>query len=479
MRGIVKNSTVSDSELTCRALAGQRDAFAQIVSRYQSLVCSLAYSATGSISQSEDLAQETFIAAWKGLRTLREPEKLRSWLCGISRNTIASVLRRRKQEPSNAATPLDAIGEFPSSAPLAEERAISKEEEAILWRSLERIPNLYREPLVLFYREGRSIKNVAETLELSEEAVKQRLSRGRKLLKMEVDSFVEAALDRSRPGRRFTSAVLAALPGMSLSASVSGAGAAASKGSVIAKTGLATLVAGFAGPLLATLSGFLSMIGAIRSARGERERAVLMKGAVIDLCIFLAGMVGFVAAHRANDERLALHLFLMMFSGLLFVSAVTAKKARRLRRQEAMEGTGGEAAIGVETFRLIPGAKGSLTTGYARVLMLTFGNPFAMLSANAAGAGDSAALLSMLALLAITFLVSRWIVFHRPERFLTLCRSIMIVQLPALLILLHLRWERWTGASPWTFRNYVAVPTAVGVFLFAFAIVHWRLSGRR
>jgi hypothetical protein len=48
-------SCFSDSELTARALMGERDAFTQIVMRYQSLVCSLAYSATGSLSQSEDL----------------------------------------------------------------------------------------------------------------------------------------------------------------------------------------------------------------------------------------------------------------------------------------------------------------------------------------------------------------------------------------------------------------------------------------
>ena len=52
---------LSDSELVTRSLAGNRDAFGWIVARYQSLLCSLAYSATGSLNQSEDLAQETFI----------------------------------------------------------------------------------------------------------------------------------------------------------------------------------------------------------------------------------------------------------------------------------------------------------------------------------------------------------------------------------------------------------------------------------
>ena len=71
----------TDAELVGETLSGNRDAFGQIVSRYQSLVCSLAYSATGSLGQSEDLAQETFLTAWKQLRDLREPAKLRAWLC--------------------------------------------------------------------------------------------------------------------------------------------------------------------------------------------------------------------------------------------------------------------------------------------------------------------------------------------------------------------------------------------------------------
>ena len=78
----------NDADLVAESLNGGRDAFRQIVERYQTLVCSLAYSATGSVSQSEDVAQETFVSAWKDLRSLREPGKLRSWLCAIARNRI-------------------------------------------------------------------------------------------------------------------------------------------------------------------------------------------------------------------------------------------------------------------------------------------------------------------------------------------------------------------------------------------------------
>ena len=77
----------SDADLVGRSLAGDwRTAFSQIVLRYQNLVCSLAYSVIGNLGQSEDAAQETFIVAWKRLRHLREPSKLRAWLCGIVSN---------------------------------------------------------------------------------------------------------------------------------------------------------------------------------------------------------------------------------------------------------------------------------------------------------------------------------------------------------------------------------------------------------
>src|ERR1039458_402426 len=85
----MKTTESSDAELVAQSLVGNRDAFGRIVARYQSLLCSLAYSATGSLSQSEDLAQESFIAAWKNRADLREPEKLRSWLCRISRKSAS------------------------------------------------------------------------------------------------------------------------------------------------------------------------------------------------------------------------------------------------------------------------------------------------------------------------------------------------------------------------------------------------------
>src|SRR4026209_789849 len=136
----LRTAELSDVTLVSNTLAGNRGAFERIVSRYQNLICSLGYSATGSITQSEDLAQETFIAAWKHLPHLREREKLRSWLCGIARFTIAKALQKQGREPSHQAESLDVIAETSTAAePLPAQRAISSEEHAILWRAIERI----------------------------------------------------------------------------------------------------------------------------------------------------------------------------------------------------------------------------------------------------------------------------------------------------------------------------------------------------
>jgi RNA polymerase sigma factor (sigma-70 family) len=278
-----RNMTVtedSDAKLVSRTLAGDRDAFSRIVSRYQILICSLAYSRIGHLGLSEDVAQETFITAWKHLRLLREPDKLRAWLCGIVRNRIHKSLQREGREPVQVAEPLESVAESPAQEALPSEQTIGREEEAILWRSLERIPELYREPLILFYREHQSIEQVAAELELSEDAVKQRLSRGRKLLQEEVQAFVEDTLCRTAPGQAFSGAVLAALP--AAPAAAVGVGAAG-KGAAMAKTGFLGL---WLAPLIGILGGIFAHWLIVRAAPTAAERR-MKKIAFISLWIFV------------------------------------------------------------------------------------------------------------------------------------------------------------------------------------------------
>src|ERR1017187_3900169 len=93
---------LSDAELVAATLDGNQDAFRKIVERYQILISSLAYCATGNVGLSEDLAQETFVTGWKELADLREPTKLRSWLCSIARFLASKEFRRQSREPGYA-----------------------------------------------------------------------------------------------------------------------------------------------------------------------------------------------------------------------------------------------------------------------------------------------------------------------------------------------------------------------------------------
>ncbi len=286
---VIAVELTTDAELVAACLDGDREAFERIVERYQRLLCSLAYSATGSLSESEDLAQEAFVDAWRQLHTLREPEKLRPWLCGILRYKVGRLRRSDRQEPVRQAEAIELAEELPSNDPPAADLAMDKEEQAILWSALERVPELYREPLVLYYREHQSVEHVAVALDLTEDAVKQRLARGRKILQERVFSFVEGALSRSTPGRVFTLAVLAALPAMATPAKAAGIGAAVAQGTVLAKsTGLAALFAFASG----TVSAVLSLRASLDQARTPQERRAVVK---ITMVLFF-GALGYLGA---------------------------------------------------------------------------------------------------------------------------------------------------------------------------------------
>ncbi len=312
----------SDVQLVEWSLTGDRDAFRKIVERYQSLVCSITYNATGSLTLSEDLAQETFVAAWKQLSELREPSQLRAWLCGITRFLIGKQLRQQGHEPIHAAESVEAIHELPSSEPSPAAQAVSREEEAILWRALAQIPDAYREPLILFYREQQSVERVAAELELSEDAVKQRLSRGRKLLHEEVVAFVEGALSRTGPGQAFSGAVLAALP-VTTGAVAAAAASATAKSSAAAKSGLfgAWLL-----PVIGIVSGMFAHWLVVRAAPTDRERRA-QKIAFTTLWVFVLvwGVFGQIAL-EVLDRRLQWNdeIYFPIMAGFWWIYAAIA-----------------------------------------------------------------------------------------------------------------------------------------------------------
>ena len=199
-----------ESRLITECRNGNREAFRPLVEQYQSLICALGYSASGNVGLSEDIAQETFLIAWKQLPQLREPARFKAWLCGIARNLIQNHLRRDRRSGEVQST--EALEHVDDPNPQPAEAAIRSEEEALVWQALSAIPDPYREPIVMYYREDQSIEAVAAALDLSEVAVRQRLSRGRAMLREQVAALVETTLTRTRPGPSLTISTLALIP---------------------------------------------------------------------------------------------------------------------------------------------------------------------------------------------------------------------------------------------------------------------------
>jgi RNA polymerase sigma factor (sigma-70 family) len=199
----------SDAELVEASRRGEHAAFGHLVERYQGVVCAVSYSSTGDRVLSEDVAQETFIAAWRQLDQLRETVRLRAWLCGIARN-----LGRKARNRNGRETLVDQPPAVHCTGASPFEAASDAEAEKVVRDALDRVPETYREVLVLYYRENRSAKEVADTLGISEAAVLQRLARGRQHLADGVTDLVERSLESARPRRGLTAGVLAALPAL-------------------------------------------------------------------------------------------------------------------------------------------------------------------------------------------------------------------------------------------------------------------------
>ncbi|MBT3219461.1 MAG: sigma-70 family RNA polymerase sigma factor [Proteobacteria bacterium] len=191
------------------AAAGDVAAFERLVRQHSNLVCSIALAIVSDVMASEEIAQEVFLQAWCGLKKLRNPDSFRSWIRQMARNQANEHLRRRYSrqrhfEHTEAA-------QQPDSTENAEAKLVTAERRTHLQQALDELPTDSREVLVLYYREGNSVHQVAELLELSESAVRKRMSRARALLKDEVEHRLADRVRITAPGVAFVAAVMAAV----------------------------------------------------------------------------------------------------------------------------------------------------------------------------------------------------------------------------------------------------------------------------
>jgi RNA polymerase sigma factor (sigma-70 family) len=241
----------------CRS--GDVRAFEAIVRRYQALVCAITYSAVGRRDVSEELAQETFVQVWKNLGQLKEPGKFRSWLCSIAHSIVCNHLRTQKRSPvvygEIEDMPVDGQEQSPHEA------LVRQEEEEMIRTALMHIPDEYREPLVLFYRQDQSTRQVAELMGLPQATVRTRLHRGRQMLREQVESKIETTLKKTAPGAAFTRSVMGAV-GVGLAAGIASSTAAGTLGTAAAAGGGTGLTAAMAAAM-STLTAKIVIAAAV------------------------------------------------------------------------------------------------------------------------------------------------------------------------------------------------------------------------
>ncbi len=184
----------TDAQLVEASRRGELEAFGHLVERYQDVVCAVGYSATGDRVLGEDVAQDTFVAAWQQLDRVRDVMRIGPWLWDRPQP-------RPQGAPAHASGATGDPAEQAAIGPSAFELLASRDAERVVRDALARVPDSYREVLVLYYREERSVHEVARALGISEEAVMQRLTRGRRYLADSVTTLVERSLRDARPRR--------------------------------------------------------------------------------------------------------------------------------------------------------------------------------------------------------------------------------------------------------------------------------------
>ena len=325
--------------LVAAAAGGDVDAFARLVSATSSLVSSIALAIVRDLDLSRDVAQDVFLAAWRDLRTLRNPSSFLPWLRQITRNRAHHSLRtrvrasRREDDAVSDAT-LEAVAD---PRPTAADALVAAEDARALADALQLLPNETREIVLLYYREERSAKQVAALLDLSEDVVKKRLSRARSSLREAMLERTADVLRRTAPGAAFTSTVVAgavsiAAPSSAAAATTVSLSKASGFGGLAAKAAAAFGGAGLgaAGGAAGVLLGIRQLI---REARDNEERQALRRfaAAATAVVVVAAAMFPLSWAFAPNAwSQIAVFCAFIAAMMLLYFGWLPRVLARRL-----------------------------------------------------------------------------------------------------------------------------------------------------
>ena len=179
------NKHIIDRLLVARAQAGDREAFDLLVRRWQPRILGFAIRLSGDRDAARDVAQETWVAAVKGLKRLDDPALFRAWIFRIAKNKAADYVRGRQKTRKQAET-MEQI-----NAMEKETRHPGPEEGLTLKALIDNLPQEKRALLILFYVEGLSLSELAEVFAVPDGTIKSRLFTAREDLKIAYERKVK------------------------------------------------------------------------------------------------------------------------------------------------------------------------------------------------------------------------------------------------------------------------------------------------
>lgn len=168
----------SDEELVVDALAGQLDAYDELMRRYERLVFRVAYGFGRNRDNALDITQQVFFKAYRSLSTFRQNANLKTWLMTIAYNEGIDWVRRNGRFEDHEALEME-IGTNGSQ----EQSLLAREREELLRQEIGKLNERYRMAIGLRYQEGLPIAEIAAALHCSEGVVKNMLFRGLRTLR--------------------------------------------------------------------------------------------------------------------------------------------------------------------------------------------------------------------------------------------------------------------------------------------------------
>ncbi len=182
--------SLADDELVGLAAAGRRDAFEELVRRHADHLYAVILRFTGESAEAEEVVQEAFLRAWRGIDRFERRSQFFTWLYRIGLNEAKRILDRRAGADVVMSTEDRPVDQVADDAPQVDLQAEDAELRALLEQAIRRLPDKYRAAVVLRDVEGLSTAEAAEVLGLREAAFKSRLHRGRMALRAAVAHYV-------------------------------------------------------------------------------------------------------------------------------------------------------------------------------------------------------------------------------------------------------------------------------------------------